>query len=85
MTTDDSIKTARDGVALVGEILKAAGDNPNVKEAGQNLGQTALTITKTINNAIASRRGQFRLRQGSGLFLGKVSAGHFRKDLDYPA
>lgn len=52
MTTDDSIKTARDGVALVGEILKVAGDNPNVKEAGQNLGKTALTITKTINNAL---------------------------------
>ncbi|MCS6136554.1 DUF4393 domain-containing protein [Shewanella baltica] len=52
MTTDDAIKTARDGVALVSEILKAAGDNPNVKEAGQHLGQTALTITKTINNAL---------------------------------
>lgn len=52
MTADDSIKTALDGVALVGEILKAAGDNPNVKEAGQNLGHTALTITKTINNAL---------------------------------
>ena len=52
MNPDDSIKTARDGVALVGEILKAAGDNPNVKEAGQNLGQTALTVTKLINNAL---------------------------------
>lgn len=52
MTLDDSIKTARDGVALVGEILKAAGENPNVKESGKNLGQTALTITKTINNAL---------------------------------
>ncbi len=52
MTIDDSIKTARNGVALVGEILKAAGENPNVIEAGQNLGQTALTITKTINNAL---------------------------------
>ena len=52
MNPDDSLKTARDGVALVGEILKAAGDNPNVKEAGQNLGQTALTITKLINNAL---------------------------------
>jgi len=52
MTIDDSIKTATSGVALVGEIIKAAGDNPNVKEAGQNLGQTALTITKTINNAL---------------------------------
>lgn len=52
MTINDSIKTATSGVALVGEIIKAAGDNPNVKEAGQNLGQTALTITKTINNAL---------------------------------
>lgn len=52
MVLDDSIKTARDGIALVGEILKAAGDNPNVKESGKNLGQTALTITKTINNAL---------------------------------
>ncbi len=52
MTIDDSIKTATSGVALVGEVIKAAGDNPNVKEAGQNLGQTALTITKTINNAL---------------------------------
>ena len=49
---DEPIKTARDGVALIGEILKAAGENPNVKEAGSNLGQTALTITKTINNVM---------------------------------
>ena len=46
------IKTATEGAALVGEILKAAGDNPKVKEAGANLGQTALTLTKTINNAL---------------------------------
>jgi hypothetical protein len=52
MNVDDSIGTARGGVALVGEILKAAGDNPNVKQSAQNLGQTALTITKTINNAL---------------------------------
>ncbi len=52
MPIDDSIKTAKDGIALVGEIIKAAGDNPDVKEAGGNLGKTALTITKTINNAL---------------------------------
>lgn len=52
MSIDESIKTATSGVALVGEIIKAAGDNPNVKEAGTNLGKTALTITKTINNAL---------------------------------
>ncbi len=48
----DEMKTARDGIALVGEILKAAGDNPQVKEAGANLGQTALTLTKTVNNVL---------------------------------
>lgn len=52
MSTDDTIKTAHEGVALVGEILKAAGDNPQVKEAGNNLGQTAVTITRAINNAL---------------------------------
>ena len=49
---DESIKTVTSGVALVGEIIKAAGDNPEVKEAGKNLGRTALTITKIINNAL---------------------------------
>lgn len=48
----DAIKTATSGIALVGEIIKAAGDNPEVKEAGKNLGKTALTITKIINNAL---------------------------------
>lgn len=52
MATDESIKTATTGIALVGEIIKAAGDSPNVKEASQNLGQSALTITKTINNVL---------------------------------
>jgi len=46
------IKDAKDGVALVGEMIKVAGDNPDVKEAGNNLGKSALTITKTINNAL---------------------------------
>lgn len=49
---NDPIQTAKQGVVLIGEIIKAAGANPNVKEAGGNLGQTALTITKTINNVM---------------------------------
>ena len=51
-TEDDTIKTATSVVALMGELIKAAGDNPEVKEAGKNLGKTALTITKAINNAL---------------------------------
>ena len=49
---DEAIKTATSAVELVGEIIKAAGDNPEVKEAGKNLGKTALTVAKIINNAL---------------------------------
>jgi hypothetical protein len=52
VSNDDPLKTAKDGISLVGEIIKAAGDNPNVKEAAGNLGQSAVTLTKTINNAL---------------------------------
>jgi len=50
MPTEEIMKNARDGIALIGEVIKAAGDNPQVREAGLELGKTALTVTKTINN-----------------------------------
>lgn len=52
MSDIDPLKTAKDGISVVGEIIKAAGSNEQVKEAASNLGQTAVTITKTINNAL---------------------------------
>jgi len=52
MPIDDHLKTAKDGAALIGELVKAAGSDPTVKEAGRELGKTALTITKTVNNAL---------------------------------
>lgn len=52
MSNEEPLKTAKDGIALIGEVIKAAGDNPQVKEAAGNLGQTALTLTKAINNVL---------------------------------
>jgi len=52
MSGDESLRTAKAGVSIVTEIIKAAGEHPNVKEAAGNLGQTAVTLTKTINNAL---------------------------------
>ena len=46
------IDDTKKGLDIVVELVKAAGENPQVKEAGQNLGQAALTITKTINIAL---------------------------------
>jgi Abortive infection alpha len=52
MTIGDKFKAAKEGVTIIGEVIKAAGDNPDVKAAGNELGKTALTVTKTINNAL---------------------------------
>src|SRR5262245_6984652 len=52
MSEGDGLQSAKDGVALVGELIRAAGDNPNVHAAGSELGKTALTITTAINNVL---------------------------------
>lgn len=52
MMDEDPVKTVNDSVSIVAEVLKAAGDAPQVKEAAGNLGQTAVTLTKAINNVL---------------------------------
>ena len=37
---------------LIRELINAARDDKNVKKSGKELGKSALTITKTINNAL---------------------------------
>jgi|SRR5699024_3886121 len=48
----DPIESAKTGVEILGQVIKIAGDDPNVKKAGGELGKTALTITQTVNNAL---------------------------------
>lgn len=43
---------AQASVVLVGELMKVAGNDPNVKEAAGNLGKAAVTLSRTINNAL---------------------------------
>lgn len=52
MAAEDPITIAKDSASIVGEIIKAAGDSPEAKEAASNLGRTAVTLTKAINNAL---------------------------------
>lgn len=42
----------KENVEIVAKIIAVAGDSPNVRQAGNELGQTALTITKAINNVL---------------------------------
>ena len=50
--SDDALKKTREGLGIVGELVKIAGDSPEASEAASNLARSALTITKTINNAL---------------------------------
>lgn len=72
MPDDGPIKVAKEGVSLVAEVLKAAGDNPQVKEAAGNLGQTAVTLTKTINNVLVPLAAiNFAFDKARAYFSGK--------------
>lgn len=72
MPDDDPIKVAKESVSLVAEVLKAAGDNPQVKEAAGNLGQTAVTLTKTINNVLVPLAAiNFAFDKARAYFSGK--------------
>ncbi len=77
MSSEDPLSTAKSGVALVGEIIKAAGESPQVKEAAGNLGTTAVTLTKTINNALLPLAAiNFAFDKARAYFSGK-----FQQDL----
>ena len=52
MSPDDALSKAKEGLGIVGELVKIAGDSPDTREAASNLARSALTITKTINNAL---------------------------------
>lgn len=77
MSNTDPINVAKDGVSLVVEVIKAAGDNPHVKEAAGNLGQTAVTLTKTINNVLVPLAAiNFAFDKARSYFSGR-----FQKDI----
>lgn len=46
----NSDKTTQD--EAIGELVKAAKENPEVQQAAKNIGNAALTVSKTINNAL---------------------------------
>jgi hypothetical protein len=52
MIDKDSIDTVASATNAVGEIIKAAGDSQEAKQAGSNIGKAAVTITAAINNCL---------------------------------
>lgn len=52
MPDDNPITDAKTTIEVVASIIQAAGNDPQVKVASSNLGQTAVTLTKAINNVL---------------------------------
>jgi hypothetical protein len=52
MSGVDPLGLAKGSISAVGEVIKVAGDNPDVRAGGRELGKAFLTITKTINLAL---------------------------------
>ena len=46
------MKTTREALGVISDLVKIAADDPSAKEAASNLGQAAVTITRTINTAL---------------------------------
>lgn len=78
---NDPFGSAKTGVEVLGEVIRLAGDDPNVKKAGGELGKTALTITRTINNALLPLAAvNFAFEKARKYF-----ADHFDQDLQKKA
>lgn len=49
---EDILNDGKKAVSAVGDLIKAAGDTPESKEAAKNIGKTAVTLTKTLDNVL---------------------------------
>ena len=84
--SDDPLKTAKDGMVLVGEVIRAAGNDPHVKEAAGNLGQSAVTLTKAINNVLLPIAAvNFAFDKARQYFAGQFQKDIADKTSDIPA
>ena len=81
----EEMKTAREGVGVLADLIKVAGDDPQVREAAKNLGQTAVTITKTINTALLPLAAvNFAFEKARLYFSGKFQQDLLDRTKDIP-
>lgn len=52
MSFKESLENTKAATEIISELIKVAGDNESVKEAGEHFGKSVLTISKAINNTL---------------------------------
>ena len=66
-------------------VVKAAGENAQAREAAQNLGQAAVTITKTINTALLPLAAvNFAFEKARNYFSGNFQGDLLDRTKDIP-
>lgn len=70
----DEIEMAETATQVVGGLIKAAGDSDEAKQAGQNIGKAAVTVTAAINNCLLPIAAvNFAFAKAEEYFRGKFS------------
>ena len=82
---EEPLASAQASVVLVGELMKAAGNDPHVKEAAGNLGKAAVTLSRTINNALLPLAAvNFAFDKARAYFEGRFQADVAERAADIP-
>ncbi len=85
MSENDLSKETKNIASVLSDVLKMAGDNPEAKQAAKNLGNTAVTITDTINTALLPIAAvNFAFKKAKDYFSGKFQSEFFKKTQDIP-
>lgn len=85
---NDSENAANAGKAIVSvtaELMRAAGDSPDVKEAAKNLGKAAVVVSQTINTCLLPLAAvNFAVEKARNYFNGAFQQELARKAADIP-
>lgn len=82
---EEPIAQAQASIVLVGELIKAAGNDPQVKEAAGNLGKAAVTLSRTINNALLPLAAvNFAFDKARAYFEGRFQEDMEKRAADIP-
>lgn len=52
MSSDENLERTSTAVAVIGDLIKAAGESPEGKRAASNIGKVAVTVTGFVNNLL---------------------------------
>lgn len=82
---EDLANSSKTVVAVAGELMKAAGDNPDVRQAGKNLGKAALVVSQTINTCLLPLAAvNFGVQKARDYFNGRFQLEMAERAADIP-